>query len=77
MSLIVTLRVSEGMVLGSDSRITETFTNEKKTISYPLSDNANKTFLSKNNIGFSYCGGASIDGVPFSGLAQDFIENFD
>ena len=77
MSLIITLIVSEGIVLASDSRITETLKTEEKTVSYPLSDNANKTFLAKNGIGFSYCGQASLDGTPFSGFANRFIDNYD
>lgn len=47
MSLIISAYTSEGIVMASYSRTTQSFKIKGETKSYPLSDSANKTFLSK------------------------------
>lgn len=76
MSLIISVYTSEGIVLASDSRTTQSFKVKGETKSYPLSDSANKTFLTKWNYGISTCGAASINGLPLSGYIQSFLNTY-
>ena len=76
MSLIITVYTSEGIVLASDSRTTQSFKVRGETKSYPLSDSANKTFLTKWNYGISTCGTASIKGLPLPGYIQSFLNTY-
>lgn len=76
MSLIISVYTSEGIVMASDSRTTQSFVVKGETKSYPLSDSANKTFLSKWNYGISTCGAASINGLPLSGHIQSFLNTY-
>jgi len=76
MSLIITVYTSEGIVMASDSRTTQSIKNRGEIKSYPLSDNANKTFLTKWNYGISTCGAASINGLPISGYILKFLNSF-
>lgn len=76
MSLIVTTYLSEGIVMASDSRTTQTISKGSKQIVIPLTDNANKTFLAKNNIGISICGAASYKNGPIAGAINGFINNY-
>ena len=77
MSLIITVYTSEGIVMASDSRTTQTFTNKGKSKSFPLSDNVEKTFVTKWNYGISTCGEASINGLPLSGYIQSFLDSYE
>lgn len=77
MSLIVTVYTSEGIVMASDSRTTQRVLVENQGVkSFPLSDNATKTFVTKWNYGISTCGAASIDGLPLSGYIQAFLNSY-
>lgn len=76
MSLIISVYTSEGIVMASDSRTTQSFKIKGEKKSYPLSDSANKTFLSKWNYGISTCGTASINGLPLSGHIQSFLNTY-
>lgn len=77
MSLIVTVYTSEGIVMASDSRTTQSFKTKGETKSFPLSDNVSKTFVTKWNYGISTCGQASINDLPLSGYIQRFIDSYD
>lgn len=71
MSLIVTISVSEGIVMASDSRITV-----QTTSSIPLSDSAYKTFLCPNGAGISSCGNASYNNHLIGVYIEDFIQTY-
>ena len=78
MSQILTIYVPEGIVMASDSRITQTITNQstdgKQTIySYKLTDSAYKTFSCPNHSGISFCGSSDIKGKPMSFWIEKFI----
>lgn len=84
MSLIVTVYVSEGIVMASDSRISITTSTEindgsdgnpkviKETMVH-FSDTSYKTFLMNNKIGISSCGNATVNGAPIAGHIETFI----
>lgn len=76
MSLIISIYTSEGIVMASDSRTTQSFKVDDEIKSYPLSDSANKTFLTKWNYGISTCGTASINGLPLPGYIQSFLNTY-
>lgn len=76
MSLIVTIVVNDGIVMASDSRTTQSFTKNGIKHSYPLTDNANKTFLTNNRFGVSMCGEAGANGYPLSSFIQQFIDSY-
>lgn len=75
MSLIITVNTNEGIVMGSDSRISfsslDTSTLGFKTGHY--FDTQEKTFLCPNGCGISTCGMASINGKNISGYIKYFI----
>ena len=73
MSLIISLVVNDGIVLASDSRTTQSFTKNGKTHNYPLTDNANKTFLARNRYGISMCGEAAAMGHPLSCFRSESV----
>jgi len=78
MSFIITVYVSEGIVLASDSRLTLISTSQIGTNTYintavSKTDSVYKTFLTEKNIGISTCGDGSIRGVPIAGFIQSFI----
>lgn len=76
MSLIVTIVAHDGIVLASDSRTTQSHRIGTTVHSYPLTDSANKTFLTNNRFGISMCGEASVDGYPISSFIQRFIDSY-
>lgn len=79
MSLIVEVRVKEGIVLAGDSRSTYTRTtkvangSQIQQIGVHVTDSAQKVFLAPNNIGLAICGEASINGLPIAGFVETFI----
>lgn len=79
MSLIIALYLGEGIVMASDSRTTynTTTTNPDGSIicdhGIHFSDSTYKTFLTKNGVGISTCGDASISNKPIAGFIEDFI----
>lgn len=89
MSLIMTVHVSEGIVMASDSRMVYSNSTEKplpkgmgkvvvQNNGVHFSDSSYKTFLTPNNIGISVCGESSIKNKPIAGYLETFIrENKD
>lgn len=77
MSVIATVYLPEGIVMAADSRITGTTKIDNNgTITeeiFTLSDNGQKLFLIKDNIGISFCGKTEIDGKTMA----DFIDSFE
>lgn len=78
MSLIVTIRVNEGIVLAGDSRATfnvQKVENHQTIhgVGVHYTDSSNKVFLSANGVGISYCGEAACEGKPLSGYLEKFI----
>lgn len=78
MSFIISCHVQEGVVMASDSRLT--ISNTRNVNGEKIFDNAvsqsdtnYKTFLAPNNVGISYFGQATIDGIPISGFIDAFI----
>lgn len=78
MSLIVTIRVNEGIVMAGDSRAT--FNVQKvenhqtiRGVGVHYTDSSNKVFLSPNGAGISYCGEAACEGKPLSGYLEKFL----
>lgn len=75
MSLIIAVNTNEGIVMGSDSRISfsslDTSSLGFKTGHY--FDTQEKTFLCPNGCGISTCGMASISGKNISGYIKYFI----
>lgn len=78
MSLIVTIRVNEGIVMAGDSRAT--FNVQKvennqtiRGVGVHFTDTSNKVFLAPNGVGLSYCGEAACEGKPLSGYLEKFI----
>lgn len=78
MSLIVTVWTNEGIVMGSDSRIS--FSSQlAPTIPVNVQtghyfDTQEKTFLCPNGCGISTCGAASIQGKNITGYIKNYIE---
>ena len=79
MSLIVTVWTAEGIVMGSDSRIS--FTSQISP-DIPLNvntghyfDTQEKTFLCPNNCGISTCGAASLCNKNITGFIREYINN--
>lgn len=77
MSLIVTVWTTEGIVMGSDSRVS--FSSQLAP-SIPLNiqtghyfDTQEKTFCCPNNCGISTCGAASIKAKNITGYIYQFI----
>lgn len=77
MSLIVTVWVNEGIVMGSDSRISF---SSQLIPNLPLNiqtghyfDTQEKTFSCPNNCGISTCGAASILGKNITGYIYNYI----
>lgn len=79
MSLIVTVWTTEGIVMGSDSRIS--FSSQiAPTIPVNIQtghyfDTQEKTFLCPNNCGISTCGAASLQNKNIAGYIYDFVSN--
>ncbi len=78
MSLIVTLHCEEGIVMASDSRVTfsnSSTANNVTTVNLGASqsDAIYKTFLTPQRFGISYCGDATVKGVPLAGFVEAFI----
>lgn len=78
MSLIVTIRVNEGIVMAGDSRAT--FNVQKvennqtiRGVGVHYTDSSNKVFLAPNGVGISYCGEAACEGKPLSGYLEKFL----
>lgn len=69
MSLLITICTQNGLVIAADSRISY-FENGG---SY-YSDNAQKVFLTPNNVGISTCGSAGINNKRIEFAIQQFIE---
>lgn len=79
MSLIVTVWTTEGIVMGSDSRVS--FSSQVGP-NIPLQiqtghffDTQEKTFICPNNCGISTCGSASLQGKNITGYIYDYINN--
>lgn len=79
MSLIIAAWTSEGIVMGSDSRISfSSQINPQIPINIQTGhffDTQEKTFLCPNNCGISTCGAASMNGTNISGFIHEFINN--
>jgi hypothetical protein len=83
MSFIITIATKEGIVMAADSRLTLSFPdpnfkdaqnpNTKLLIAIPQSDSTQKLFVTRNHIGISTCGAASIKNTPISGFIESFI----
>lgn len=78
MSLIVTVWTSEGIVMGSDSRISFSSTLAPNI---PVNvqtghyfDTQEKTFICPNNCGISTCGAASLQGKNITGFIKNYID---
>lgn len=79
MSLIVTVWTTEGIVMGSDSRIS--FSSQIAP-NIPVNiqtghyfDTQEKTFICPNNCGISTCGAASLLNKNITGYIYDYIDN--
>lgn len=77
MSLIVTVWTNEGIVMGSDSRISF---SSKLAPNIPVNiqtghyfDTQEKTFLCPNSCGISTCGAASLQGKNITGFIKNYI----
>ncbi len=89
MTLLVTVFVTEGIVMASDSRLsfnqTQLVNNADGTPSKQInnvgihySDTSYKTFVTKKGVGISSCGDAAINGSPIAGYIDTFVrENAD
>jgi hypothetical protein len=79
MSLIITVKVREGIVMSSDSRITLNMPQpgqvgpQVNNLSIGISDSHRKLFVTSNGVGISTCGDASIAGAPIAGFVDSFI----
>src|SRR5436305_666010 len=83
MTLIVTLYVREGIVMASDSRVTNKVFPPGTTIvpgvtiieafPYIPTDAVYKTYLIKDRVGISVFGAADIAGVPISGYLDSSV----
>lgn len=78
MSLVVTVYVPEGLVMGADSRLTLEFQLAQagglaKHHSVPSSDSTYKTFLTSNRIGISTFGAAAVGTMPIAALVEAFV----
>lgn len=78
MSFIITVHVREGLVMASDSRLTLNMEQrrEDQTINHVavgMSDSNYKTFVTRNSVGISTAGDASIQGVPIGGFIESFM----
>lgn len=71
MSLIISVRVDDGIVMASDSRVTVT-TNRQHEVHF--SDTTYKTFCLGGRIGVSTCGDAHIKGRAVASWMQAFEE---
>ena len=78
MSLIITIRVHEGIVMAGDSRAT--FNVQKvenhetvRGVGVHCTDTSHKVFLAPNNVGIAWCGDAACEGKPLSGFLEKFI----
>lgn len=76
MSIISTTIVPDGIVMATDSRSTGfyEYQNGIKKM-FAKSDNEQKLFLIKNNIGISFCGECITDGKLTSKFIQEFDKN--
>lgn len=79
MSLIVTVWTTEGIVMGSDSRIS--FSSQISS-NIPMQiqtghffDTQEKIFICPNNCGISTCGAASLQGKNITGFIYEYINN--
>lgn len=76
MSLIVSIRTGEGIVMASDSRMTTTIVRPmgatKNFVGAHFSDTTYKTFMLDNRIGVSTCGDAFVKGRAVAGWMQVF-----
>lgn len=79
MSLIVTVWTTEGIVMGSDSRVSfssQIIPNLPVHIQTGhFFDTQEKTFMCPNNCGISTCGAASLQGKNITGFIYNFINN--
>ena len=74
MSIICTVYLPEGIVMSADSRMTGSVKNdEHNTLSYTISDNAQKVFyLEKAKVGISCCGSMFIEGKTIADYLRIF-----
>jgi hypothetical protein len=73
MSFVITLRVHEGIVMASDSRVAQYKVEGHSQTMVRVSDSANKLFLAPNRVGISTWGDAHIKGVPIEGYVRLFM----
>ena len=77
MSLIVTVWTQEGIVMGSDSRLSFESKNDqnipKQLQTGHFFDTQEKTFICSNNCGISTCGAASLQGKNITGFIYEYI----
>lgn len=69
MSLILSIYLSDGIVVAADKRITNKDTGAVYT------DTEQKLFLSDNKFVISFCGDADINGIPVRHYIKDFLQN--
>ena len=89
MSFVIAIYVKEGIVLASDSRTTFSAVERiqpKKEGESPsvvnhlgvhVSDTNYKSFVTRNHVGITTCGDASIKGQPITGYLEAFIREYD
>ena len=89
MSFVIAIYVKEGIVLASNSRTTFSAVERiqpKKEGESPsvvnhlgvhVSDTNYKSFVTRNHVGITTCGDASIKGQPITGYLEAFIREYD
>lgn len=78
MSLVVALKVREGIVMATDSRLTLNSTTNQSNLqvintSVAQTDTTRKLFLTPGNVGIGTYGQADIGGVPLAGFIDSFV----
>ena len=78
MSLIVSLKVSEGIVMAADSRVSMQVRKEDDLRAAMgichYSDTYRKLYLAKNGVGISFCGEMAIEKGNISSLLDVFLK---
>jgi hypothetical protein len=73
MSLIQAINTYFGIVIASDRRLMTTVGNE----TFLLTDNAKKLFLTDHGYGVTYCGAASVNGIPTEHILSKSIHELE
>lgn len=66
MSLIISAKLPDAIIVASDRRVTNTFKGDQFETRTPKSDHEQKTFLVRGKFAVSFCGPGSILGLPSS-----------